>query len=259
MGSKMSHEEVSTGMLYGFLKTIRFLSNEFGTERLAFCFDSATSKRKELYPAYKANRLKLNSDPVERAAKEVMVKQVRQLRTEYLPTLGYRNIFHQEGFEADDMVAAAAGEVMVDPVIAVSSDKDLYQLLNLLHVFRPAVGKTPAKLITAKTFRDEYGINPYQWIRVKALAGCSSDNIQGARGVGELTAIKYLRSELKSTTKAHMAIQVFKGSPAYATNKTLVKLPFPGTKPCPLLADERDWRAWNGLCKQLGLNSLRML
>ena len=53
---------------------------------------------------------------------------------------------------------------------------------------------------------EKYRIKPFEWHKVKAIAGCSSDNVKGVAGVGEITAIKYLKGELKKESKAHQNI-----------------------------------------------------
>ena len=64
---------------------------------------------------------------------------------------------------------------------------------------------------------------------MKAISGCSSDNITGIKGVGEKTAIKYLLGELKETTKTYKAIEEQKEE-LWKKNGKLTKLPLEGTK-----------------------------
>jgi DNA polymerase-1 len=260
-GSKLTKDEVSTGTLFGVLRDIKSLIREFGTERVAFCFDHPKSKREEIYPAYKANRKQRpNFTPEDRIAKEALREEIEKLRTNHLPRLGYRNIFQQEGLEADDLIAAVVNGTNQSNII-VSSDKDLYQLLygRRTMIWRPALGTTPGKLITEMIFEKEYGIASSAWAKVKALAGCSSDNIQGVQGVGELRAIQYLKGDLGEHTLAWKAIERFKQTEQYKLNKTLVRLPFPGTQPCPLVDDKRNRQAWDDLCREFSFSSLREL
>src|SRR5699024_10442976 len=42
---------------------------------------------------------------------------------------------------------------------------------------------------TVDHFRKDYGIDPHQWIDVKALLGDASDNVPGVRGVGKKSAL----------------------------------------------------------------------
>ncbi len=65
---------------------------------------------------------------------------------------------------------------------------------------------------------------------VKALAGDVSDNIPGIKGVGEKTAIKFIRGELKEKAKVYAKIVSPKGQHTIARNTILMGLPWEGTE-----------------------------
>ena len=46
-------------------------------------------------------------------------------------------------------------------------------------------GQTESKLYDALTVNLDYGIEPWQFVEVKALMGDASDNIPGVKGIGE--------------------------------------------------------------------------
>ena len=52
----LSFKGAATGIIYGFLKSLSGFQDLFRTSNFVFCWDSKTSKRKEIYPEYKANR-----------------------------------------------------------------------------------------------------------------------------------------------------------------------------------------------------------
>ena len=52
----LSYGGDATGVIYGFLKSLSGFQDFFNTSNFVFCWDSNTSKRKEIYPEYKANR-----------------------------------------------------------------------------------------------------------------------------------------------------------------------------------------------------------
>lgn len=252
-------------MLMMFFRDLRLLQQQFATERMAFCFDSTPlSKRRGVYPAYKANRPSPTNEEEARLNEKWL--DVASLREKYLPALGYRNIFRQNGYEADDLIASVVQGTDQDCII-VSSDRDMLQLLsgsrnynpldNRVRVWRPALGKIKGEMVTQQTFRDKYGISSRSWAKVKAIAGCVSDNIKGVPGVGEHFAIKYIKGELNHATKAYAKIKAAEASGLIARNMELVRLPYPGTQACPLVEDKPSKKAWGKLMKELGFNSLR--
>ena len=96
-----------------------------------------------------------------------------------------------EGYEADDLIATyarlAAG--MGAEVVVVSSDKDLYQLVNeQICLLDPVKDK---KICAAEVF-EKFGVQPDKMIDVQALAGDSVDNVPGAPGIGVKTAAALL-------------------------------------------------------------------
>ena len=100
----------------------------------------------------------------------------------------------------------------------------------------------------------EYGIRPNNWNAVKAIAGCSSDNIPGVKGIGEKTAIKFINGALKQTSKAYIAINEHIG--LRLKNNQLVTLPFAGCKSPALMKDEVTRDSWNAFAKKFGMESL---
>jgi len=253
----LSHENTPTGVIYGFLKTISHFQEFFNTPHVIFCWDSKYSKRKKIFPKYKVNRKNKYKDMDEEAVRfeKEFRWQMTMLRKKYLPEIGYKNVFVQKGYEADDLIASICMNLpMLDKAIIISSDQDLYQLINSQTSFyNPA----KMKILTMQRFKKKYGIEPYLWREVKIIAGCSTDGIPGVEGVGEKTAIKYLRKELKETTKAYQKITSKIGSNLYKRNDRLIGLPFKGTKIFKLREDKISQEGWNRVMKLLGMKSLR--
>jgi 5'-3' exonuclease len=104
------------------------------------------------------------------------------------------------------------------------------------------------------TFKERYGISPKRWIAVKALAGCNTDNIPGITGVGEASAVKYLRGNLKESSIYYRRIEEGIAQGILQTNRALVKLPFEGT-PVPELRVDDDLN-WGPTMKRLGIRTL---
>lgn len=181
--------------------------------------------------------------------------QMKMLRRQYLPTIGYKNIFVQKGYEADDIIASICFNLsMLDKAIIISSDQDLYQLINFQVSSYNPVKK---KILTLQGFKEKYGILPHEWKLVKALAGCNTDGVPGVKGIGEKTAIKYLTKNLKATARAYQSITSKEGLRIFERNMRLVSLPFKVTKVFKLQEDEITQEGWNKVMKKLGMKSLR--
>lgn len=217
---ELSYEEKKTGVVFGFLQRILFLAKKFETNRFFFCWDSRKNYRKIIYPQYKQNRRKDLSEQ-EQIDLKLAFKQFDQLREEVLPGLGFGNIFRQNGYEADDLIAKISKQE--GDMIVVSTDKDLYQLLNYCNIYN----QRTKKIITFKDFVKKYDIAPRKWAKVKAIMGDPSDNIKGIAGVGEVYALKYMHRELK---EGKILDKIIAGRSIINRNIKLIKLPFKGKK-----------------------------
>jgi len=240
----LAWQGVPTGVIFGFLKSIGMLKAEFQTDRIAFCFESPASLRRKIFPAYKQKREMKKLEPDVAAARLELLRQIDLLRDDYLPTMGFRNIFCFGGYESDDIMARIGQRD--DWVILVTSDQDLYQCL------RPNLSIYAAnekKLITIKQFTKTYGIKPSQWAVMKALAGCSTDGVPGIGRVGETTALKWIRSgQAPSLTPEQKKI--------VHRNRLLVELPFDGCPTPEIRSDDIDRNGWDVICSNLGMKSL---
>lgn len=250
---QLSHHDIKTGVIYGFMRDVRQWCSRFATRRIVFAFDLGAPLRKKQFPGYKEKRHLPSTNPEYIRAKRELERQMHLLRTRYLPMCGWRNIFAAEGYEGDDIIARVVLDgIGEDPAIIISADTDLYQLLDWgdVRILRPAQGE----IVTVGIFRKRYGIMPESWAEVKAIAGCSSDEIPGIKGVGEKTAIKWIRNELKLGSKAADAIE--NGDKIIQRNFDLVRLPYVGTPPCIVEPDEMSLRGWREMCRELGFDSL---
>lgn len=246
---KLSFGEIATTVVYGVLREVISLQDTFNTKRVAFCFDHGKPLRKNLHPGYKVKRHEGKTE-AELEAKLEVKHQIDALRDEHLPKIGFRNIFFQKGYEADDLLAGIALSRQNREFVIVTSDHDLFQVLTpTISIWNPS----QKKLMTDATFRRDYGIAPSDWIDVKAMAGCKSDDIPGIAHVGEATAAKYLRGEL---TKGKTFDAIEKAHELVERNRKLVELPFPGLTSVRLLQDDITPDGWNAVVKRLGMNSL---
>lgn len=247
----LSHNGAETSAVYGVLRDIVRLNENLHPCTFAFAFEGLQSinMRRSLDPGYKANRGKTDEAASARAQVHA---QVNRLGRELLPMAGFSNILRAPGYEADDVMAAAAsawdGEVYL-----VSSDQDLYQLLDLrTMVFSPRKW-VPYNLFD---FEHEWGIKPNKWPLAKALGGDASDNISGVAGVGLKTAIKYIRGEMKGGKKKTAIEQAMADGTAHR-NLQLCTLPWPGLGKPKLYPDLVTADKWNNMARAVGAASLR--
>jgi len=237
----LTYKEIKTGVIYGVLRDILNLQELHCTNRVAFCFDSKASKRKALYPAYKGTRAtkykEMEKD--EKRTWDEFREQIQLMRREYLPSLGYQNVFCQKGYEADDLIASLCLNLEPEAhAIIVSADSDLLQCLtDRVSMWNPV----KSQMMTSGAFRKKYGVDPIQWSQVKAIAGCKSDDIKGIHGVGDKTACGWLRGKVKAGSKTYQKIS--DGLAVHNQNIGLTRLPFPGTKPMTLVRDKLDRQA----------------
>lgn len=167
----------------GFLEFVFQLLNVEKPELIAFAFDESlrTSRRRDIYPQYKANRT---------PAPESLRYQFRLCR-EFIQALG----IHQAAslsYEADDLIGTWAKYLNQQsvPVNFITADKDLVQLMHEGdHWWEYLRGE---KLNVTKVTK-RFGVKPSQIADQLAIAGDKSDNIPGVPGVGMSTASKLLR------------------------------------------------------------------
>ena len=243
----------ATGVIFGFLRDISYLQNEFPHSQLVFCFEGQTLKRRELLPSYKSRR-KAPSCVEEKRAYLALKQQIADLRCQLLKRVGFRNIFCEEGYESDDLLAQVALQASPEQeVILVTGDYDLFQCLrHNVSIYLPQ----KQRVLTKSWFETKYGIHPTEWALVKAIAGCTGDNVPGVRGVGEKTALKFVKRDLPSASKAFQSILCPEGKSTVRRNRLLVQLPFSG---CPFLKFQPDQlckRAWFEMTSGLGMRSI---
>jgi 5'-3' exonuclease len=258
MPKDMFYNEQPTGVIFGFLDKVLSLAMKFSNNNIVICWDSRHSIRSLDYPPYKRKRKeKREKDPEEQYEHVLLHDQVHKLRTEILPNMGFRNVFVQKGLEGDDLVAKLIIDYPKETFVLIASDHDLYQLLqydNLKYIWAPSPYKNqPDRRTTKRSFCDTYGIHPRKWGRVKAIAGCTTDNVEGIKGVGEKTAIKYIRKELKSNSKAFNDIRA--GKKIIRRNKPLVILPHAKTKSINLRKNKFSWEKFEPVFEQYGFAS----
>ena len=174
----------STGAVYGFSRTLLDVVEHHQPKYLAVTFDEGLSAREEIYPDYKATRVKMPEDL------SIQIDRIKDLVEAFnIPRLTMPNM------EADDIlgtISRQAVEQGLDVHIA-TGDRDILQLLGPHVRVQLPQRRGPDVVMDVAAFRDKYDLEPSQLIDLKALMGDSSDNIPGVKGVGEKSATKLLQ------------------------------------------------------------------
>lgn len=170
-----------TNAVYGFTSMLLKVISDLKPDYLAVSFDVAGGTfRDEVYDKYKATRVKSDQE---------LYDQIPMVH-EVVEAFGIP-IFVKEGFEADDVIGTIVKKEEIkegDKVecIVVSGDKDLIQLVdNHIHVYLLKKGLSEMEMYTPEKVVERFGFKPKQMIDYKAMAGDSSDNIPGVKGIGE--------------------------------------------------------------------------
>lgn len=239
-----------TGLFYGFLRGIFTVAEKYNPSVVIFVWDSVKNKRKTLVDGYKANRDESLMRPEDKALKDYVVYELGTIK-HHLKDLGIKNSYEVTGLEADDIIASIIQKYPRFEHIIYSADSDLYQLLsdNVIQVST----RDSNKVITLESFKEKYGIEPEQWPLVKAIAGDSSDNIKGLPRIGEKTALKYIKGELKQSSKQYQLIQ--ESGTIIDQNLKIIKLPLEYVD-IQIKRESIHFIKWKSLLSELGFHSL---
>ena len=181
---ELSFGGMPTNAVYGFLNMFIKAATDLKVKHICVAFDMRQPTfRHKMFQGYKANRHKMPDD---------LAVQFDQLK-DILQTMQVK-IYQCAGYEADDIIGTIASQVKNVQVINLTADRDGLQLVapNVeLHLTK--TGVTNLDVWTVERIQKEYGLSPRQLIDVKALMGDKSDNIPGATGVGEKTAVSLIQ------------------------------------------------------------------
>ena len=186
-GGLRSSKGVPISVCYGFLDRLCSILESERPYAIAIAFDTGEPTfRHGIYPEYKAGR-----KPVPDDFKPDLENLINILKLLAI------NVFSVAGFEADDVLATLSAKAVGARyrVKILSGDRDLWQLvddgLEVSVLYLNPKGQRVSEIREADV-RERFGIHPYQLPDFKAIAGDSSDNIPGVKGIGEKGAAKLL-------------------------------------------------------------------
>ena len=180
--SLKSSDGFSTGLLTGFVNFIHQLQRDHSTDYIVFALDSKDEGfRKEIYKLYKANR---PSPP------EDLIAQL-SVAISWIDKMGFKTLSKPK-YEADDVIATVTKFAKEQGIMGkmVSSDKDLYQLIDNNKIF--LYDWVKREDIKEEECIAKFGVPPKYFVDFQALIGDSSDNVPGVRGIGPKTASKII-------------------------------------------------------------------
>lgn len=168
--------------VYGFADFVYQFLQQAKPKYVAFTFDESlkTSFRKDIYPAYKANR-----DPA-----PIELKRQFKFCRDFIDALGIYGVGSPH-YEADDLIGTLATRMRNEghPITILTADKDLAQLITEDDIFwNFAKGERNS----IPQIKKQFGVYPHQIADQLAIAGDAVDNIPGVPGIGMATAAKLL-------------------------------------------------------------------
>jgi DNA polymerase-1 len=179
---------VPTGGVYGFATMALELIKKLKPDYVCVAWDKPKTnirKRVEMYPDYKAGR---------KAAPPDFYTQIPILH-DLLDAFGWP-LYELDDYEADDIMGTLAVEAEKKNIetLLITSDLDVLQLVtHHVKVYALKRGFSNIEEFHPESFMAKYGLDPTQFLDLKALKGDSSDNIPGVPGIGEKTAIQLLK------------------------------------------------------------------
>ena len=172
-----------TNAIFGFAGIIIKVIESIKPTHIAVAFDYGKHTfRHDIYKDYKAGRKPMPDD----------------LRAQIAPLhkmLDLMNICYieKDGIEGDDIIGTLAKR-FDDETLIVSGDRDVYQLVDKsTKIYLTKKGLSDIKILDENAIFNEFGLKPCQMIELKALMGDKSDNIPGATGIGEKTALSLMQ------------------------------------------------------------------
>lgn len=195
----MNEDGAHVGGLTGFLKSLALTIRTLKPSRCIIVFDGkgGSQRRRKLYPEYKHKRKMMtrlnrtydfnNKDEEVNAMRSQLIRLIEILDT--LPML----IYAVDNVEADDIIGYLTTVVREkqegSQSIIMSTDKDFLQLVaDDVKVWNPI----KKRLYEPESVLAEYKIHPTNFLIYRAMDGDSSDNINGIKGVGLASLVKYL-------------------------------------------------------------------
>lgn len=179
-----------SGALYTLVNTFFSYVKDLNPSHTFWSFDKGRSRlRLSIDSQYKANRDNRETE----SGGWIDLTDQKVAFQEFL-NIVQSKWYSEQDVEADDLLGQVVRFSRVKspnlPIVIVSSDHDLYQLVDdKTSVLKPASGAFSSKqLWTASRIREEWGVDPKELPLLWAMIGDEGDNIKGVKGIGPKTA-----------------------------------------------------------------------
>lgn len=152
--------------------------------------------RVQAIPSYKAHRVAPEADPDldGETVPDELLPQVALIET-FLQLAGIARL-GMPGYEADDVIGSLSTQT-TEPVLVVTGDRDLFQLVDderpVRVLYTAAKGVGNAEVIDDAEVMRRYGVHASEYAEFALLRGDPSDGLPGVRGIGEKTAAALIR------------------------------------------------------------------
>ena len=186
----MSRQGHQIGGFVGFLKGLKLLNDRLSSRRVIVIWEGGGSpRRRAIFPEYKSGRRPQRLNRYYEDIPDTYENRDYQLKLtiESLRHAPVQQIYVSD-CEADDVIGYMCRHMFRNnKIVVVSSDKDLYQLIDN-NVTQWSPGQK--KLITPEEVREKFGVWPTNMCLVRSFVGDSSDGIPGVDGAGFKTMSK---------------------------------------------------------------------
>lgn len=148
-------------------------------------------------PSYKAHRVAEEAEPEldGESVPDELLPQVKLIE-QILQCAGIARL-GMPGYEADDVIGSLASQT-TDPVLVVTGDRDLFQLVTdaqpIRVLYTAAKGVGNAEVIDDAAVFARYGVHAHEYAEFALLRGDASDGLPGVKGIGEKTAANLIRT-----------------------------------------------------------------
>lgn len=187
----MSAHGYQMGGCVGFLKTLRRLVYDIGPSAVYVAWEGGGSvRRRAIYAEYKLGRRPERLNRFYEGDIPDTEDNRRHQSIALVTMLGCAPVcqLYAADCEGDDVVAhLCTGPFRQQEKVIVSSDKDLYQLLDDRTRMYSLHRKT---YVTKETVLEEFRVQSKHFAIAKALCGDAGDNVPGIKGVGFKTVAK---------------------------------------------------------------------
>ena len=223
MGEMQTSFGIPTTGTYGFLNCLFSVIEQYQFDAVVPVYDAGNNWRKKESENYKADR---EPSSINHYA------DMGLLIDDVLPALGFSPC-GVKGFEADDIIATISrNSPAYKEIFILTCDQDLLQLVtNKVKVILFNSAKK-VRVVDIDGVLETYGVFPAEVKYFKALAGDSSDNVAGIRGIGPKTAAKIIQEcrpnevnpEFTGADRICLHPKVRDGAGAFLGNLRLVTL-----------------------------------